>query len=51
VVLSAVILDKVVRIFRVIQVVRVVTGITVVKVTILHSSYHFKCYCMVSRVS
>jgi hypothetical protein len=30
--------DKVVRTFRVIQVVRVVTGITVVKVTILHSN-------------
>ncbi len=30
--------DKVVRTFRVIQVVRVVTGVTVVKVTILHSN-------------
>ncbi len=29
--------DKVVRTFRFIQVVRVVTGVTVVKVTILHS--------------
>jgi hypothetical protein len=37
VVLSVVIFDKVVRIFRVIQVLGVVTGITVVKVTILHS--------------
>ena len=38
-VLSAVIFNKFVRIFRVIQVlgVGVVTGITVVKVTILHS--------------
>jgi hypothetical protein len=38
VVLSVVIFDKVVRIFRVIQVLGVVTGITVVKVTILHSN-------------
>jgi hypothetical protein len=30
--------DKVVRIFKVIQVVRVVTGLTVVKVSILHSN-------------
>ncbi len=37
-VLSVVIFDKVVRIFRVIQVLGVVTGITVVKVTILHGS-------------
>ena len=37
-VLSVVIFDKVVRIFRVIQVLGVVTGITVVKATILHSS-------------
>ena len=37
-VLSDVIFDKVVRIFRVIQVLGVVTGITVVKVTILHSN-------------
>ena len=37
-VLSVVIFDKVVRIFRVIQVLGVVTGITVVKVTILHSN-------------
>ena len=36
--LSVVIFDKVVRIFRVIQVLGVVTGITVVKVTILHSN-------------
>ena len=36
-VLSVVIFDKVVIIFRVIQVLGVVTGITVVKVTILHS--------------
>ncbi len=37
---SVVIFDKVkdVRTFRVIQVVRVVMGITVVKVTILHSN-------------
>ena len=35
---SVVIFDKVVRIFRVIQVLGVVTGITVVKVTILHSN-------------
>jgi hypothetical protein len=38
VVISAVIFDKVVRIFRVIQVLGVLTGITVVKVTILHSN-------------
>jgi hypothetical protein len=38
VVLSAVIFDKVVRIFRVIQVLGVVTGITVVKVPILQSN-------------
>ena len=38
VVLSVVIFDKDVRIFRVIQVLGVVTGITVVKVTILHSN-------------
>jgi hypothetical protein len=38
VVLSVVIFDKVVRIFRVIQVLAVVTGIAVVKVTILHSN-------------
>ena len=37
-VLSVVIFDMVVRIFRVIQVPRVVTGITVVKVTLLHSN-------------
>ena len=37
-VLSVVIFDKVVIIFRVIQVLGVVTGITVVKVTILHSN-------------
>ena len=37
-VLSVVIFDKVVRMFRVIQVLGVVTGITVVKVTILHSN-------------
>ena len=37
-VLSVVIFDKVVRIFRVIQVLAVVTGIAVVKVTILHSN-------------
>ena len=37
-VLSVVIFDKVVRILRVIQVLGVVTGITVVKVTILHSN-------------
>jgi hypothetical protein len=37
VVLSVVIFDKVVRMFRVIQVLGVVTGITVVKVTILRS--------------
>ena len=35
---SVVIFDEVVRIFRVIQVLGVVTGITVVKVTILHSN-------------
>ncbi len=35
-VLSVVIFDKVVKIFRVIQVVRVVTGITVFKITILY---------------
>ncbi len=38
VVLSVVIFDKVDIILRVIQVLGVVTGITVVKVTILHSS-------------
>ena len=38
-VLSVVIVDKVVRIFRVIQVLVVATRITVVKVTILHSNY------------
>ena len=37
-VLSVVIFDKVVRIFRVIQVLGVVTGITVAEVTILHSN-------------
>ncbi len=37
-VLSVVIFDKVVRMCRVIQVLGVVTGITVVKVTILHSN-------------
>ena len=39
-VLSVVIFDKdkVVRTFRVVQVVRVVTGITLVKVTIIHSN-------------
>ena len=37
-VLSVVIFDKVVRIFRVIQVLRVVTGITVVKATLLHGN-------------
>ena len=37
-VLSVVIFDKNVRIFRVIQVLGVVMGITVVKVTILHSN-------------
>ena len=37
-VLSVVIFDKVVRIIRVIQVLGVVTGITIVKVTILHSN-------------
>ena len=36
-VLGDYIIDKVVRIFGVIQVLGVVTGITVVKVTILHS--------------
>ncbi len=36
-VLSIVIFDKVVRMFRVIQVLGVVTGITVLKVTIFHS--------------
>ena len=36
-VLSVVIFDKVVRMFRVIQVLGVVTGITAVKVTILRS--------------
>ena len=36
--LCVVIFDKVVRMFRVIQVLGVVTGITVVKVTILHSN-------------
>ena len=36
--LSVIIFDKVVRMFRVIQVLGVVTGITVVKVTILHSN-------------
>jgi hypothetical protein len=51
VVLSVVIFDKVVRMFRVIQVLGVVTVITVVKVTILPSNLDFKCYCMVSRVS
>ncbi len=35
---SVVIFDTVVRMFRVIQVLGVVTGITVVKVTILHSN-------------
>ena len=35
---SVVIFDKIVRLFRVIQVLGVVTGITVVKVTILHSN-------------
>ena len=35
---SVVIFDKVVRILRVTQVLGVVTGITVVKVTILHSN-------------
>ena len=38
VVLIVVVFDKVVRIFRLIQVLGVVTGITVVKVTILHSN-------------
>ena len=38
VVLSAVIFDKFVRMFRLIQVLGVVTGSTVVKVTILHSN-------------
>ena len=38
VVLSVVNYDKAVIIFRVIQVLGVVTGITVVKVTILHSN-------------
>jgi hypothetical protein len=33
--------DKVVRTFRVIQFVRVATGVTLVKVTILHSNLHF----------
>ena len=37
-VLSVVIFDEVVRMFRVIQVLGVVTGITVIKVTILHSN-------------
>ncbi len=37
-VLSDVIFDKVVRIFRVIQVLGVVTGVAVVKVTTLHSN-------------
>jgi multidrug transporter EmrE-like cation transporter len=37
-VFSVVFFDKVVRNFRVIQIVRVVTGITVVKVTMLHSN-------------
>ena len=37
-VLSDVIFDKVVRIFRVVELLGVVTGITVVKVTILHSN-------------
>ena len=37
-VLSVVMFDKVVRMFRVIQALGVVTGITVVKVTILHSN-------------
>ena len=36
-VISVVIFNKVVRIFRVIQVLGVVTGIRVVKITILHS--------------
>ncbi len=37
-VISVVIFNKVVRIFRVIQVLGVVTGKTVVKVTMLHSN-------------
>ncbi len=42
-VFSVVILDKdkVVRTFRFVQTVRVVTGVTVVKVTILHSNKYF----------
>ncbi len=35
---SVVVFDKVVRIFRVVELLGVVTGITVVKVTILHSN-------------
>ena len=38
VVISVVIFDMVVKMFRVIQVLGVVTGITVVKVTILHGN-------------
>ena len=37
-VLSVVIFDMAVRMFRVIQVLGVVTGVTVVKVTILHGN-------------